>query len=438
MKRFAVMLIGILAVLCLSGCSFTGSGVENLLVAPKFTEEQSEIYSALIKYTGENIVLKYPKNGDNRSAIIMENLDDDDADEAIVLYQMKTASNDSVVRVTMLDSVESGAWEARLDLSGGGTDVDEVVVAENQSNEKFVIIGYTSLSLEEKVFHVYLAKNSLLTLTLQDYYSVMNVFDIDNNGYKELITIKNDSATSSPQAYLYRFTDKSIISSVSAPMVIGTVGYTACTIGMLDEETPAMFVETVTSGGVQGTEIIYFYRGALVNPMADIGNGLFSQTLRTVGYNSVDLDGDGVLEIPKTTVMRGYENVNRDKQLLFTEWYDYDTEQGFAKSFSGYYSSKGSYAFVFPTRWGEQVTAQYDTATDELIIYRYDGELSDDMTELMRIIFVGKTETEKYTHIGYQKIGENGQIDYLLKLESNRREPLIPTVDEVENNFYVL
>jgi len=56
----------ILSIAALTGCQAT---IENLLTAPKLTQEQSEIYQALINSSGSSIKLKYPRGGEYRSRI---------------------------------------------------------------------------------------------------------------------------------------------------------------------------------------------------------------------------------------------------------------------------------------------------------------------------------------------------------------------------------
>jgi len=51
----------ILSIAALTGCQAT---IENLLTAPKLTQEQSEIYQALINSSGSSIKLKYPRGGE--------------------------------------------------------------------------------------------------------------------------------------------------------------------------------------------------------------------------------------------------------------------------------------------------------------------------------------------------------------------------------------
>ena len=55
----------------------------------------------------------------------------------------------------------------------------------------------------------------------------------------------------------------------------------------------------------------------------------------------------------------------------------------------------------------------------------------------MRIGLSPKAKTERYVSDGYQVIGSKGQLDYVVKLPLDKREKLIPTIDEVTNNLYI-
>ena len=105
-----------LAAVCLScltmtGCSALNFSVEGLINAPKLTSEQSEIHQALIESVGSNITLKYPKNGEYRSAYVIANIDDEPTDEAMVFYEYTSnGSEEDGLRVNILDKDEDGNY----------------------------------------------------------------------------------------------------------------------------------------------------------------------------------------------------------------------------------------------------------------------------------------------------------------------------------------
>ena len=91
MKKYGAAALICSAAVMLSGC-VVGNSVESLLSPPEISEEQRDVYNALVRVTGSNITLQYPKNGAYRSAIIMEDIDGDSEKEGIVfLNQHSTA-----------------------------------------------------------------------------------------------------------------------------------------------------------------------------------------------------------------------------------------------------------------------------------------------------------------------------------------------------------
>ena len=124
-----------LAAVCLScltmtGCSALNFSVEGLINAPKLTSEQSEIHQALIESVGSNITLKYPKNGEYRSAYVIANIDDEPTDEAMVFYEYTSnGSEEDGLRVNILDKDEDGKWYSVKELAGAGTDIDQVIIS---------------------------------------------------------------------------------------------------------------------------------------------------------------------------------------------------------------------------------------------------------------------------------------------------------------------
>lgn len=114
------------AALALCGCS--GASIENLLTAPKLTQEQSKIYQALINSTGSSVRLKYPRGGEFRSAFVLQNIDDEPGDEALVFYESQSVqSGESALRLKVLDQYD-GEWQAVYDLACVGSEVDSIVL----------------------------------------------------------------------------------------------------------------------------------------------------------------------------------------------------------------------------------------------------------------------------------------------------------------------
>lgn len=443
-KKIKTLAIALTACSCLlTGCELgVAAGIDGIVASPKLTDEQSAIHRTLVESVGKEITLKYPKNGVNRSAYLIADIDSESTDEALVFYQITNASSgDGGVRVNVMDKDSQGQWQSVFDLAGKGSDVDKAYVSTlGKDKQKSIIIGYSSLSMDGKSLQISRYDGENFTPAVyEDTYSIMEILDIDKDGYKEIVTINNNTSTTSATASIIKNVDGTIQKTSSVNLSADTISFSKSTVGLVDEETPAVFVDCVKSTGELTTEVITYKYNKLQNLLMQIPDKLSTKTTRPAGYYSQDINGDGIIEIPVTEVMTGHENLPDDEKLYMTSWLNYKDYYKLEKNFTGYYSISDGYQFVFPKRWQiGMVTVKLDTATNEAVFYKYEGDISGYMTELMRIVVCPKTQTADYVYEGYEVVESNGQLDYLVKLPTNKREALILTVDEVRNSLYIV
>ena len=124
-RKFAVLLAPLCA---LSGCSF-GASIDTLMAPPKLSVEQEQIYNALTSTTGSAISLKYPKSGKYLSAFIIEDIDGDGSNEAVVFYERNVHSVDeNPLRINILDK-ENGKWTSTYDQPAEGSEIEQVIIS---------------------------------------------------------------------------------------------------------------------------------------------------------------------------------------------------------------------------------------------------------------------------------------------------------------------
>ena len=136
--------------------------------------------------------------------------------------------------------------------------------------------------------------------------------------------------------------------------------------------------------------------------------------------------------------MVGYENDVADEMLYMTTWSVYEDFYDLKTKYTGYYAISDGYFVTFPKRWNSSVTVKKDSDTNELVFYKYTGDINESNEEIMRIAVSSKNDSEDYISDGYELIDSKGQLDYFVKLPLDRREKLIPTIDEIQNNFYII
>ncbi len=441
LKAAAAASAAIMSAAALSGCSGVSFTVDSLLAAPKLSEEQSQIHEALISAVGRNITLKYPRNGAYRSAYVIADLDDEEGDEALVFYEY-TGSENEGMRVNLLDKKDDGTWYSVKEIAGAGSELDKVIISSMGSgsvNEKDILVGYQNLT-GDSALEIYSYSDGSFQRIGSDNYSLLEAIDINSDGRDELITVQNvtDSETGavSAKAYLLHIEKGEIIKDDGIDMCQGVQSYVKAYSGRLSTGEPAVYIDAVNADGMLQTEIIFYRYSALQNPVRLRSEKMLPQCTRPAGYSAADIDGDGVYEIPSTRPMVGYEDAVSEEQLLRTTWCVYEDFYNMKAKYSGYYSLSDGYTMVFPSRWNDMVTVKLDSETGEAVFYKYLGNINADMTELMRIKAAAGDETDEYLYDGYELITSQGQIDYLVKLPTNKREKMILTIDEVQNCFY--
>ena len=139
MKAFKILSLAF-TVFILTGCSFSAS-IDTLMSPPKLSVEQEQIYNALTDAAGTSISLKYPKSGKYLSAFIVEDIDGDGGNEAIVFYEKTSlAVEENTLRINILDK-DGDKWRSVCDTSADGTEIEKVII-ENHNYETPEIISY--------------------------------------------------------------------------------------------------------------------------------------------------------------------------------------------------------------------------------------------------------------------------------------------------------
>lgn len=420
-------------ILCtlLSSCGI-GSTVDSMLSPPMISEEQSMIYSALVEATGEDISLIYPRTGDYRSSFVFYDLDGDSENEAAVFYS-KITDGESSVRVNILDS-ENGQWRSVYDHAGAGSSVEQVFFTDLGGTGNIrMAIGYGYLTPTEKTLKLYRFEDGMLnTEYTESYYRTLSL-DLDRDGGSDIAVINCNNENHS--AYVSLVTDRgegaycaSTVSlsenTVDLPHVIG---------GFIGEQTPAIFVDGLMSGGSLSTEIIYCVNSRLRNPANLPGSEIPSRTTRSQGLYCRDIDGDGIVEIPEREAFPGYRE-NTDMQYI-TNWNVFEN-YSIVKKYSSLTESDKGYAFMLPVRWEGLVTVKSDSVTGEKVFYKYNSSLRESRLELMRILVCSADTAAVRSLEGYTAAASGDNAVYMVKF-GDTEDNLLLTFAEVSNNFYL-
>lgn len=431
MKKSRLIMLMTAASVMFSGCTLGGSA-ENLLSPPVLYEEQEEIYSALIKSTGEDIVLQYPRSGAYRSAFIIKDIDGSGEDEALVFYSTREQ-----VRLNILDKDDEGEWQSVCDLAGNGTSIDRVQIASiGPTGRISLIVGYGE-SGSDKMMKVYSYENGTVSENYSDSYSSFFIYDLNGDGEDGLCIIRSNNENIGRKADFSVITDEGtqVVKKDTIALNKKASDFVGVVLGNVGENTPAVFIDEL-SGGQLSTEIIYLVGDTLRNPLYLDERRIISDTVRSKGYYSADIDLDGITEIPTLSYFPGYDQDDRDP-FISTNWNVYSNFT-INKKYSSYYDIEKGFCFILPGRWDGLVTVKRDEHNGDIVFYKYFADLFNSNIELMRISAVTADYYDEKIQNGYVWLKSRDNMHYFYKLPEASDEPLMPTTAEIVNNFYIM
>ena len=421
-----------LSVVCMCcvfcGCSFS-TGVENLLSPPKLTDSQEQIYSALTRQVGSKIKLRYPKTGQYLSAFVVANIDGEPSDEAIVFYERVGLSGaESALRINVLD-MRNGVWESVYDLAGIGTDIERVMLSDMGNDEYKVIIGFSLISDGDKNVILYDYTDEKLIPSATYNYSLMELRDMNGDGISELFTVAAKSGGRLPEARLIAL-DNSWVSDYTLNANVND--FAQIVYGCVTNDVYAFFIDEIIASGTIQTELLSFDGEKLISMggMTSSGTDSILASVRPQPYLCMDIDNDGVIEIPLRGVFPGYEKFEiESEQIPMIRWCSFENSN-LSEKYSSYYSTLNSYIFVLPKRWNGNVTVKI--LGDEVVFYAFNSpELSieSELTELMRITVCTEQNIDTKNDEGYLTVKSSGSVYYCIKA-SKEASPLMITPEE--------
>lgn len=410
--RLIRLLTAVLLLVMLTGCTF-GATVDSLLKPPRLQGEQEQIYQALQNAVGKNITLQYPRTGEHLSAVVVADFDNDTLDEAVVFYRKGgTPSAENALRLNMLDQM-NGEWMSVCDLPAEGAEVERVMVS-SLGRKQRLIVGYSVVDQSDRALVVYdYAENSLLkNFTVS--YSNFAVTDLDGNQQKELLILHAAESDRSAEAAVYVPDALDNYTRYSLTLRCKMTECSQILCGAAPNGSIAIYLDVIVGATTMQTEILHFDGSRLAYFSSSDSETV--NTTRPVGWLTMDIDEDGVPEVPVQDVFPGYTETSSDL-IRMTRWMTIAENQMLVEKYRGYYSLAEGYAFMLPPEWIDTVTVRNDPLTGDLVFCRYTGSLSGTLTELMRI---GAAEDaavrDSRLEEGYQLLYSRGNAFYFAKV----------------------
>lgn len=377
LKKIAMMCIILVVMMFFSGCSVVGVDPQTLMSPPRPTGEKEKIHEVLDEEAGGDYTLKYPRRGQYRSAIIIDESNRSSLLEAVVLYQSNSTENAGIT--IMFVGREGAEWKNIGSFTNPATQVDQVQFGDvDKDGSLDVVVGWGGSTNTSNEICVYsLRGNVVEELRTERSYSEMIVTDLDADGYEEIFTASVTTPDQPASANLYRVRGSAIETVGVADLDVEVTSYLSVSAGMINEDQYGILLDGVKSAGTISayvTELVYWdsAQQRLAVPFYDPGTGTANYMRRYISVTSQDINGDKVIEIPVLTLLPGNTNPTAEETCYLTNWYRYLNQDDTLERVMGVVTnSREGYWFMVPDMWRDQVTVRVDYPSRTMAFYEW-------------------------------------------------------------------
>ena len=422
------------------GCANGSFDTKSLMHPPKATGEKAEVQKLLYKEAGQNITLKYPKSGEYRFPVIITHLLNDDREQALAFYSDnddKKSGTNIMIMEKMADS-----WRVLTVLKNQGNDVDKICFGDiNKDNKKEIIVGWTSFKNTGNIINAYSYDGcDMHAINLTDRYNDFIVADLDDEVGDEILLLTLNSADSPAQARLIKFNDQNqaIDTIGSVAMNADAISCQSIKLGKVDESTSGVFVDETLNGNKTSTEFIYWdcQEKQLKNPLYHRDGRSTSPFIKYGNALSMDIDNDGIIEIPTQYNISGY-TPDIESPLCASTWVKYSPSDNSLKEIlNTIINTKDKYVFTFPKEWEEKVTISPDDGIlkfNKLITDENDSNSDNNVLLSIKAIPTANLNKALIENNEYRILKTNDQQSYIALISQD--DTLSIDENDVINKF---
>lgn len=369
--------------LCLTGCSvLPGGETESLLRAPRLSGQTSAVQKALNSYLDGVATLKYPASGDFLSPFLFGDWDGDGTQEAAVLYTVE--SGGSNVWLAILEPTDSGGWRVSQHTEGLSGEVETVSYAHLRDAESLqLLVGYDSAQGDRyMVVYLYNSDETLQTVNKQSYTDML-VADVTDggDGTEDLVlALPTETENGGINLQLLTYTGGDTFLAAQT-LAVGEGYYSGCAglhAGVGQDGASYLVVDgwAGSASSLASSIIIYDADSGFLKTYLPPGvPDLYSATQRyDTDLLSMDLDGNGTVDIPTEVADGGIVPEELANQLHFLLWKDYATEEG-GNNIFGVYDSEHRFFLRLPESMHGNVSVKSNMGGSGWIICNLAGDV---------------------------------------------------------------
>lgn len=454
MKKWIWGFVSLLLCLSLSGCtSFYDLDTKNLMSPPKPNADQQAIHQ-LLQGNQADITFVYPKSGDYRSAIIMQDFTGDGQEDAIGFHALEDSGG---VEVQFLVKAQ-GEWHTEAAFRNTALQVDRVCFCDlNGTGVTDVLIGWGSTAGSTgrtAAVHAYLYDSiSGVTEYPLGTYGEMAVTDFNGDNISEVFTVdkflpaeteEDEPSPAVARAYGWKDHTMKELYSADADNTVST--YSSATFGRLNFALQGVVLDGVKADGSLTTQIFFVDGKLLYNSPLGVNTEEYVNSYTrpsTAPFYCRDINNDNMLEIPKVSLLPCLaEDVSPDSTSYLVEWYSFRQNSEYALQIRTLMNTTENYWFLLPASLLGKIAASNDS--DRRTVTYSAVSQSEETGEpllgspLFSIrVFTHSAWESRGQSSGYEQLLAQGDVVYGLQTLSGDDQTAV-YVEQIKRSFRLL
>ena len=442
MKKWMAALLALGMVLALAGCTMPKLTLdpEKLYALPELPARYTTLNQQLNALQEGGAEYAAPVSGSNIQPVQMVDLDGDGREEALAFFRQSDGEKPLKIYV-FTDNGDSYAQTAVIE--GSGLAVYSIAYSDIDGDGRMEIIVGWRVSMELQALAVYALEPDGARELMRTNYVKYAVADLNSDGMQEMTVFRADQdGVGAADCYVWKNGTLALGSTIRVSMTMAELSQQGkVTVGTLRSGEPALFVTGVADSARAITDVLLLRNSELSNSVLSLTTGVSRESSRFRSLYPMDINGDGITEIPRTVPLSPGEQETDVSQRV--DWISYDAAGTASRVLSTYHAMEDGWYLQLPEGWAESILVGRSASTDETSVTFYmesDAEDDQGYAALLRITALSGSNRERLAvRTGRFILGRNDGVIYVGELlKGNEEWDHSVTEDEVRNAFSLI
>ena len=434
-------LLALLLLMVLSGCGREELTLnpQELYCLPKLPTEYTELDHCIQKVLDSGAEYAAPTAGTHVQAVQLVDLDGDGCNEAVACF--RNQEEERPLKIYLFEE-QDDSYRTLGVIEGSGTSIYSIAYQDlNGDGWMELVIGWRA-GTEIQALSVHSLSGGKPRELLRTNYVRYAIADLDQDQQQELVVFRgDDEGAGVAERYVFQEENLQLQGSARLSMNMAQLSQQGRVHkGFVQKDLPALFVTGVELSTTAITDILTLHKGELKNLVLSDVTGISTETAPFRGIYPMDLNDDGVTEVPCPMEMPAWDD-GEEAPYQQIDWHNFD-QLGQPKTvLSTYHAMEDGWYFRLSREWEGRLAISRSTQPNEAVVtflrMDQDGKV---LTPFLRISALSGARRDIQAVQGNRFVlSRQAETTYTAELlEGNQNWKYGLTEDEVRSSFSLI